>query len=125
MLAAHGGSATPDLRACRRRRSTRFDDGARHRHRGPDRVGRRRSQVRAARRRDRGHSGRRLRRLSPLPRGVLMRTTILTTPRPVPGKLLPTAGALLVLGPALAVFLVVGWGVSPRALGALLWAGGR
>ena len=54
-----------------------------------------------------------------------MRTTILTTPRPVPGKLLPTAGAVLVLGIALAVFLVAGWGVSAWALGAVLWAGVR
>jgi hypothetical protein len=43
----------------------------------------------------------------------------------VPGKLLPTAGAVLVLGIALAVFLVAGWGVSAWALGAVLWAGVR
>ena len=54
-----------------------------------------------------------------------MRTTILTTPRPVPGKLLPTVGALLVLGIALAVFLVAGWNISAWALGAVLWAGIR
>jgi hypothetical protein len=54
-----------------------------------------------------------------------VRTTILTTPRPVPGKLLPTVGALLVLGIALAVFLVAGWNISAWALGAVLWAGIR
>ena len=54
-----------------------------------------------------------------------MRTSIITTPRPVPGKLLPTAGALLVLGVALAVFLVAGWDISAWALGAVLWAGVR
>jgi len=43
----------------------------------------------------------------------------------VPGKLLPTAGALLVLGVALAVFLVAGWDISAWALGAVLWAGVR
>lgn len=54
-----------------------------------------------------------------------MRASILTTPRPVPGKLLPTAGALLVVGIALAVFLVAGWDLSAWALGAVLWAGIR
>ena len=51
-----------------------------------------------------------------------MRTSIITTPRPVPGKLLPTAGALLVLGVALAVFLVAGWDISAWALAAVLCA---
>jgi hypothetical protein len=47
----------------------------------------------------------------------------LTTPRPVPGRLLPAAGALLVLGLALVVFLVAGWDLAGWALGAVLWAG--
>jgi hypothetical protein len=54
-----------------------------------------------------------------------MKGSVLTTPRPVPGRLLPTAGALLVVGVALAVFLVAGWDVSAWALGAVLWAGVR
>jgi len=48
---------------------------------------------------------------------------ILATPRPVPSRLLPAAGAALVLGVALVVFLVLGWNLSGWALGAVLWAG--
>jgi hypothetical protein len=47
------------------------------------------------------------------------------TPRPVPGKLAPALAALLVLGVALAIFLVAGWDVRGWALGAVLWAGLR
>jgi hypothetical protein len=52
-----------------------------------------------------------------------MRGGILATPRPVPGRLLPVAGAALVLLIALPVFLIAGWRVSGWALGAVLWAG--
>jgi hypothetical protein len=48
---------------------------------------------------------------------------ILATPRPVPGRLLPAAGAALVLAVALVVFLELGWDLSGWALGAVLWAG--
>ena len=54
-----------------------------------------------------------------------MRTGTLMTPRPVPGKLAPALAALLVLGVALAIFLVAGWDVRGWALGAVLWAGLR
>ena len=54
-----------------------------------------------------------------MPSGTLM------TPRPVPGKLAPALAALLVLGLALAVFLLAGWDVRGWALGAVLWAGLR
>jgi len=54
-----------------------------------------------------------------------MRTSTLMTPRPVPKKLAPALAALLVLGIALAVFLVAGWDVRGWALGAVLWAGLR
>ncbi len=47
------------------------------------------------------------------------------TPRPVPGKLAPALAALLVLGLALAVFVLAGWDVRGWALGAVLWAGLR
>ena len=47
------------------------------------------------------------------------------TPRPVPGKLAPALAALLVLGLALAVFLLAGWDVRGWALGAVLWVGLR
>jgi hypothetical protein len=48
---------------------------------------------------------------------------IFTTSRPVPGRLIPTAGGALVLLVALPVFLLAGWRVSGWALGAVLWAG--
>jgi hypothetical protein len=49
--------------------------------------------------------------------------SILTTPRPVPGRLLPavTGGAVLLL--ALPVFLIAGWRIAGWGLGAVLWAG--
>ena len=47
---------------------------------------------------------------------------VLTTPRPMPAKLLPAlAGGGLVLL-ALPVFLVAGWRIDGWALGAVLWA---
>jgi hypothetical protein len=52
-----------------------------------------------------------------------VRDGVLTTPRSVPGRLLPAAGALLVLALALVVFLVAGWDLAGWALGAVLWAG--
>jgi hypothetical protein len=50
-----------------------------------------------------------------------MRTGIVGTPRPVPGRLLPAVGGALVLLVALVVFLLAGWRVSGWALGAVLW----
>jgi hypothetical protein len=50
---------------------------------------------------------------------------LLTTPRPVPGKLAPALAALTTLGVALPVFLIAGWDVRGWALGAVLWAGAR
>jgi hypothetical protein len=52
-----------------------------------------------------------------------MRGGILTTPRPVPGRLIPVAGGAIVLLIALPVFLIAGWRISGWALGAVLWAG--
>ena len=52
-----------------------------------------------------------------------MKTELLKTPRPVPGRLLPAAGAAVALALALAVFLVAGWPLKGWALGAGLWAG--
>jgi hypothetical protein len=47
---------------------------------------------------------------------------IFTTPRPVPGRLIPTAGGALVLLVALPVFLIADWRIAGWALGAVLWA---
>lgn len=50
-----------------------------------------------------------------------MRTSILATSRPVPGKLLPKLGGAVVVALALPVFLLGGWRVSGWGLGATLW----
>jgi hypothetical protein len=52
-----------------------------------------------------------------------MRSSLVTTPRPVPGRTTPVLGALLVLGLALPVFLLAGWDVRGWAIGATLWVG--
>jgi hypothetical protein len=52
-----------------------------------------------------------------------VKTELLKTPRPVPGRLLPAAGAAVALALALAVFLVAGWPLKGWVLGAALWAG--
>jgi hypothetical protein len=52
-----------------------------------------------------------------------MRAGIFATPRPVPGRLLPALGGLVVILLALPVFLVAGWTIAGWALGAILWAG--
>ncbi len=51
-----------------------------------------------------------------------MRTGLIS-PRPVPGRLLPFAGAAVAVGLALPVVLVAGWSLKGWALGAVLWAG--
>jgi hypothetical protein len=48
---------------------------------------------------------------------------IFATPRPIPGRLMPALGALVVLLLALPIFLLAGWPVAGWGLGALLWAG--
>jgi hypothetical protein len=52
-----------------------------------------------------------------------VRDSIVSTPRPVPKRTTPVLGALLVLGLALAVFLIAGWDIRGWAVGAVLWAG--
>jgi hypothetical protein len=46
---------------------------------------------------------------------------IFTTPRPVPGRLLPVVGGALVLVVALPVFVIADWRLGGWALGAVLW----
>ena len=48
-----------------------------------------------------------------------------STPRPVPGRLLPLSAAGAVIALALPVFLIAGWPLAGWALGAVLWAGGE
>jgi hypothetical protein len=52
-----------------------------------------------------------------------LKTELLKTPRPVPGRLLPATGAAIALALALAVFLVADWPLKGWVLGAALWAG--
>jgi hypothetical protein len=50
-----------------------------------------------------------------------VRAGLFATARPVPGRLLPAAGAALVIALALPVFVLAGWRLSGWALGAVLW----
>jgi hypothetical protein len=51
-----------------------------------------------------------------------VKTSVLfATPRPVPGRLLPTLGGMLVIALALPVFLIAGWRVAAWGLAAVLW----
>ena len=52
-----------------------------------------------------------------------MRSALFETPRPVPGRLLPTLGGGLVLALALPVFLLAGWRLAGWALASVLWLG--
>jgi hypothetical protein len=52
-----------------------------------------------------------------------MRAGMFATPRPVPGRLIPAAGGVLVLLLALPLFLLADWDLTGWALGALLWIG--
>ena len=47
--------------------------------------------------------------------------SVFDTPRPVPSRLVPTLGGLLVIALALPVFLVAGWRVEGWAIAAVLW----
>jgi hypothetical protein len=46
---------------------------------------------------------------------------VFSTPRPVPGRLVPAAAASTVIVLALPIFLIAGWPLAGWALGAVLW----
>jgi hypothetical protein len=48
-----------------------------------------------------------------------------STPRPVPGRLLPIAAGATVVALALPVFAIAGWRLAGWALGAVLWLGAQ
>jgi hypothetical protein len=50
-----------------------------------------------------------------------VRDALFSTPRPVPGRLLPAVGGALVIALALPVFLIADWRLAGWALGAVLW----
>lgn len=50
---------------------------------------------------------------------------VVSTPRPVPGRVLPIAAAGTVIALALPIFLIAGWPLGGWALGAVLWVGGE
>ena len=50
---------------------------------------------------------------------------IFSTPRPVPGRRIPTAAGTLVVLLGLPIFVTAGWPVGAWALAAVLWAAGE
>ena len=50
-----------------------------------------------------------------------MSARVLSTPRPVPSRFLPTVGGGVVIGLALPVFLAAGWPLAGWGLAAVLW----
>ena len=50
---------------------------------------------------------------------------ILTTPRPVPGRLVPAAAGTFLILLALPVFVVTGWPLAGWGLAAVLWVAGE
>src|SRR5581483_1627927 len=102
-----GRSAGRNRRRLRRRRRARRLGGRERRLRRP--RGRRRRDSRWGRR-----------RLPPLQGLLLVMSGLLSTPRPVPGRRLPTLAGAGVVVVALPVFLVAGW-----ALAAVLWLAGE
>lgn len=50
---------------------------------------------------------------------------VVSTPRPMPGRILPLAAGGAVIALALPVFLIADWPLAGWALGAVLWVGGE
>jgi hypothetical protein len=54
-----------------------------------------------------------------------VRQDVWSTPRPVPGRLLPVAAGTAVVALALPIFLAAGWPLAGWALAAVLWIAGQ
>jgi len=50
---------------------------------------------------------------------------VVSTPRPVPNRVLPVLAGGMLVALALPVFLIGGWPLAGWALGAVLWVGGQ
>ena len=53
-----------------------------------------------------------------------MNSGVFSTPRPMPGRLLPALAGSAVVALALPVFAILGWPLAGWALAAVLWVGG-
>jgi hypothetical protein len=54
-----------------------------------------------------------------------MRSGAFSTPRPVPGRVLPVLAGATVVALALPIFALAGWRLAGWALGAVLWLGAQ
>src|SRR5947208_4198787 len=123
MLRPDGAHRPTFLRARRGgRRSSRHDHGV-CRNRCARRLGGRLAGPRSPDRGGPGDSYGSLRGLSTLP-GIL-HMSILSTPRPVPNRIVPVVAGAGLLALALPIYLLLGWRVQGWALAALLWVGGQ
>jgi hypothetical protein len=52
-------------------------------------------------------------------------SSLLRTPRPAPGRALPTSAGVAVIALALPVYAIGGWRIAGWGLAAVLWAGGE
>src|SRR6188472_1365765 len=102
-------------------RSAARDDGRRHDRRRAARLGVRLLGDRPADRRDRRHPARGLRGLQGLRRQPEVSTGAFSTPRPIPGRLVPALAGTGVIVLALPVFAVAGWPLSGWLFAAVLW----
>src|SRR6185503_18121807 len=96
-------------------------DGCRDDRRRAARLGVRLVGDRPPRRRDRRHSARGLRRVQGLRRQHGMSTGAFSTPRPIPGRLVPALAGSALIALALPVFVVAGWPLDGWLLAAVLW----
>src|ERR1043166_4130838 len=119
MLRVDGASAQPRHSVRGGRRCTHRDAVRLRRRRARNRVAGRLGRNRDPRRRRDRLAARGLHRLPALPGPLLMRSGLLSTPRPEPGHLLPALAGSLVIIFALPLFLILGWRFSAWALAAV------